>query len=121
MCFMMMASAPDGSSLKKSPLSVRTLPVMPARANVAAAPATTCGRSNSTPRIVLCRRRTARQCPQQSVEGVFRHSGFTGDVAAPPRSVPKFVRDADFDDGADRLTDPLADHHLKEDFVRARR
>jgi hypothetical protein len=55
----------------------------------------------------------ARECPQQAIEAVFGDSGFTSDVAAPPRSIPKFVRDADFDDGPDRLTDPLADHHLK--------
>src|SRR2546423_6010249 len=58
MCFIMIASAPDGSSLKKSPLSIRTLPMMPARVNVAVAPAATCERSKSTPRIVLWWRRT---------------------------------------------------------------
>jgi hypothetical protein len=29
------------------------------------------------------------------------------------------VRDADFDDGANCLTDPLANYHLEKDVIRA--
>src|SRR3954464_8427064 len=57
---------------------------------------------------------------QQSIETIFRDFSFTGDVATPARSLRELVRDADFNDGANCLTDPLPNHHLENDFIRAR-
>src|SRR5690348_3548972 len=47
----------------------------------------------------------ARECPQQAIKPVLRDSGFAGDMAALPRSLRELVGDADFDDGAECLTD----------------
>src|SRR5947208_7090146 len=63
----------------------------------------------------------ARERPQQPIETVFRDFGLTGDVTAPARSVRELVRDADFDDGANCLTDPFADYHLEKNVIPARR
>src|SRR5262249_6211834 len=61
----------------------------------------------------------ARQRPQQAIQAVFRDSGFAGEVIAAPPTLRDPVRDADFDDGADRLTDPLPDDHLGNNVTRA--
>src|SRR4029077_14483762 len=59
----------------------------------------------------------ARESSKQAIDPVFRDTSFTGNIAAPPRSLRELFGDADFDDSAECLTDPLADHHLKKDLV----
>src|SRR5207245_7033513 len=54
-----------------------------------------------------------RECPQQPIEPVLLHSGFTGYISTLPRSLRELVGDADFNYRAKCLADPLPDDHLE--------
>jgi hypothetical protein len=54
---------------------------------------------------------------QQPVDAVFRCAGLAGDVSDRPCPLTELIGNAEFDDGGDRLADPLAGDHLEEGDV----